>query len=70
MNTSIRNRIIDAIKAFDPILLDDMGSVRLMSRMDTKYVLKLDRLPGILSDVSSSYFMLEIEDLVLKHLRT
>lgn len=62
MNTSIRNRIIDAIKAFDPILLDDMGSVRLMSRMDTKYVLKLDRLPGILSDVSSSYFMLEIED--------
>jgi len=61
MNTSIKNRIADTIKTFDSILLDDMGSVRLMSRMDTKYVLSLSRLPEILAGVSSSYFMLEIE---------
>jgi hypothetical protein len=61
MNTSLRNSIKGVIKTFDPILLDDMGSVRLMSRMDTKYVLNLARLPEILSDVASNYFILEIE---------
>jgi hypothetical protein len=61
MNTSLNSRLQASVSNFKPIFLDEMGSVRLMSRMDTKYVFNLERLPGILQEVSDFYRMLEIK---------
>lgn len=61
MNTSISSRLSASIDNFKPISLDEMGSVRLMSRMDIKYVFNVERLPRILQEVSDYYRMLEIE---------
>jgi hypothetical protein len=61
MNTSLNSRLQALVENFKPISLDEMDSVRLMSRMDIKYVFNIERLPGILQEVSGSYRMLEIE---------
>ena len=61
MNTSLKNSITGIINDFEPIHLDEMDRVRLMSRMDTKYVFSISKLPGILNEVVAAYLMLEIE---------
>lgn len=44
----------------NPIHLDEMGSVRLMNRTDTKYLCHIDQLGLILQDTLSDYRILEI----------
>ncbi|MGE0566350.1 MAG: polyphosphate polymerase domain-containing protein [Bacteroidia bacterium] len=48
------------LKDFNPVSLDKLDSVRLLNRVDTKFVFNANILPSILKELISSYFVLEI----------
>ena len=52
----------DIISKFDPITLQDMDSVRLLDRVDTKFVTDRNMLPEILAAVAPYYYSLEIAE--------
>lgn len=54
------NHIENILQSFDPILLEEMDQVKLMDRIDTKFVYRIDQLPDLLQDASKSYKVLEI----------
>ena len=49
------------VNSFAPITLDEMKSVRLMNRVDTKFVATMPRLEQLLRLAHSEYFMQEID---------
>lgn len=51
----------DIIKAFEPISLEEMGKVRLMNRIDTKYVTSLESVVELLKAASSDYLIQQID---------
>ena len=52
---------LDAIlQPFAPISLEEMGSVKLMNRIDTKYVMTLPMLPELLKMAEQEYFVQQI----------
>lgn len=57
MNKHTENVIFD----YHPISLEDMDSVKLMNRIDTKFVLNRSLLPTILYKISKYYKVLEID---------
>lgn len=52
----------NVIDDYQPITLEEMDSVKLMNRIDTKYVLNKNLLPTILNKISGNYRVLEIDD--------
>ena len=65
--TATLKRIADR---FDAITLAEMDSVKLMDRVDRKYVLKLHDLPEILASVRGDYRILSVEGARLNSYRT
>jgi len=57
------NQINDILNHFSPITLEEMEKVRLMNRVDTKYITSLHTLCQILLRMNEHYFMQEIEGL-------
>ena len=55
--------IDNIITSFDPIALDEMDSVKLMNRVDTKFVITRQQLIQILPQLRDDYRMLEIKGL-------
>ncbi|MCX7728033.1 MAG: polyphosphate polymerase domain-containing protein, partial [Bacteroidia bacterium] len=55
------------LSSFQPISLEEIESVSLMNRVDTKYVFNIKQLPEILLDASANYKILEINN-VRQHL--
>ena len=53
--------ISSAISKFAPISLDEMESVKLMNRIDTKYAVPLSVLPAILEAAQQDYYAQEID---------
>lgn len=51
----------DVLAAFKPISLEEMGKVKLMNRIDTKYVTSFDKVRELLQVASGSYMVQEIE---------
>lgn len=51
------------IADFEPISLQEMDGVKLMERIDSKYVFPFDQLPRILAGMTSSYRLLSINDI-------
>lgn len=51
------------LNAFDPITLEEMSSVKLMNRIDTKYVTTVSRLTELLAMLSDDYFIQDAEGL-------
>ena len=51
----------DIIDAFQPISLEEMGKVRLMNRIDTKYVTSIDNVRKLLEAASPHYFIQQID---------
>ncbi len=49
------------LASFAPISLAEMSSVKLMNRIDTKYVVALSQLPAILEAATHDYYAQEIE---------
>ncbi|MCH8331196.1 MAG: polyphosphate polymerase domain-containing protein [Bacteroidetes bacterium] len=54
--------IVELISSFKGITLEELNSVRLMDREDTKYIFNIDLLPDILMKLTASYNMLTIND--------
>lgn len=51
----------EIIKAFKPISLEEMGKVRLMNRIDSKYVTSIDKIRELLRLASSDYMIQQID---------
>ena len=51
----------ECVSHFDSISLSEMGSVKLMNRIDTKYVVPKRLLPAILNAAKEDYFVQEID---------
>lgn len=62
MNTNIENSIREKIDLFDPINLNEMDAVKLMRRIDSKFVFSIEKLPEILEAAKNKYLMVEIEN--------
>jgi hypothetical protein len=56
------SEVSSALNSFDPISLEDMESLKLMNRMDTKYVFPAGMLPLLLRALKPGYKVLEIND--------
>lgn len=61
LELNINNLIEDSILCLAPISLTEMGSVKLMNRIDTKYVVPKRLLPAILDAAKEDYFVQEID---------
>lgn len=59
-----------AADRFRPISLVEMDSVKLMNRIDRKYVIRLDDLPEILASLSDDYRILTVNETRLNGYRT
>lgn len=59
-NNSEINILEEQLKAFEPISLVEMDRVKLMNRIDTKFIVGYHQLPEILAKASSAYRILEI----------
>lgn len=53
--------LVNTVNKFQPISLDEMNSVALMKRTDTKYVINISDLPKVLNKLLESYRVLEIK---------
>jgi hypothetical protein len=56
------NKIPEILHSLKPTGLEEMESVRLMDRIDTKYVLSINKLPDLLQRINGEYRILEIAD--------
>lgn len=61
LTSSVNNIIEESVACFAPISLAEMGSVKLMNRIDTKYVVPKILLPAILHAAIDDYFVQEID---------
>lgn len=48
--------------SLNPVMLEDMDNVKLMTRIDTKYVVPVNRIPDLLTRMDGSYKVLEIRN--------
>ena len=54
--------LFDIVNKFNLISLDEMNSVALMKRTDTKYIINISLLTKVLEKLSESYRILEIKE--------
>lgn len=59
----MKKEVIDSgiNELFDSISLEEMGKVKLMNRVDTKYVARIDQIESLLRKASSSYYLQTID---------
>ena len=53
----------DSLKYFNPVSLDEMDNVKLMNRIDTKFVFRVERLPEFLRTIAHNYMILQVNDI-------
>jgi hypothetical protein len=58
---SLGNKILEIVDQFGPISLKEMDSVKLMQRLDAKYVFPLSKLPILLETALNNFRILEID---------
>ncbi|TXD52693.1 MULTISPECIES: polyphosphate polymerase domain-containing protein [unclassified Polaribacter] len=59
---SVLEKISSTVNSFKGISLEEMNTVSLMKRTDTKYIININYLVEILDDLKEDYQVLEIED--------
>ena len=59
-----------ALSAFSPITLEEMEAVKLMNRVDTKFVASLSQLEAVLRLAQSDYYVQEIDGKRITHYDT
>ena len=52
--------ITGILDSFHPVRMEEIDHVRLMNRVDTKFISSLGKLPGILSGMNGTYKVLEV----------
>ena len=62
---SMNDKINAVASQFEPITLSEMENVKLMERVDSKYVFPASQLPDIMKGMLSSYRLLEINNVRL-----
>jgi VTC domain len=65
-----KQKVIEQITQFEPISLQEMEGVKLMDRVDSKYLIPLNLLPEILSNIKPYYKVLEIKEIRLSRYET
>jgi hypothetical protein len=65
MKETVLRPIIDVLQTYQPIDLLAMDAVKLMDRMDTKYVLNLDQCQKLLQQMAQKYAVLDIDQMRL-----
>ena len=60
----------DLIKDFEPITLDEMDGVKLMSRTDTKFAFSSSKLPQLLSSMLPFYRILNINNKLIHNYKS
>lgn len=58
------------LSQFRPISLEEMKTVKLMNRVDTKYLTTIDKLPEILQQLQQHYFVQTIDGRQITHYQT
>lgn len=53
--------VLNVLNTFDPVSLQEMDSVKLMNRIDTKFIINSKRLPHLLAEAAKGYDALEID---------
>lgn len=56
----VEQRIVEVLNRFQPITLEEMESVRLMNRTDTKFVTSFNTLRSFLEEMTGRYYIQEI----------
>lgn len=56
------NKISQALSVFEPISLSEMEEVKLLNRVDSKYIFHENMLPELLSELALDYRILEIAE--------
>ncbi|HNY01318.1 MAG TPA: polyphosphate polymerase domain-containing protein [Bacteroidales bacterium] len=62
--------IEDRVAGFGPITLEQMDEVKLLNRVDRKFIFGISQLPGILANLSKSYYALEIDGVRMQRYQT
>ena len=62
--------IDEKLSAFDTISLEEMSGIRLMNRIDTKFLVNVNQLPILLDMAQKDYFVQKIGDLRKAFYRT
>lgn len=70
MTDKQRDKLTTMLSAMEPITLSQMKSIRLMNRMDTKFVTNIPGLLRLLELTQGSYFVQEIADKRISAYRT
>jgi len=63
-------QVKDCLIQLKPVSLDEMNSVALMKRLDSKFILSLDRLPELIDRINENYSVLTIEEETIFKYRT
>jgi hypothetical protein len=62
MNNQILNKTISLLSGFDPISLSEMDKVKLMDRVDSKFILSYPLLAPVLKTLGNQYRVLTIDN--------
>lgn len=68
--TEMDNQILSLLNEMKPISLDEMSSIRLMNRLDTKYVASKQQLVQLLGLLKDKYYVQQIKDMRICPYRT
>ncbi len=58
---TFEQNILNALNEFDPVSLNDLNQLKLMNRVDSKFVFPISKLVSLIKMVSKSYQVLEID---------
>lgn len=64
------NSLKEILQLFESVGLEQLDSVKLMNRVDTKFLLKIDALPDLLKSMHKDYFVLEVNSKKVSHYNT
>ena len=67
---TIMKEIETALASFEPISLSQMSGIKLMNRIDTKYMIDVRLLPKLLEKAKADYFAQEIDGSRMAYYRT
>jgi hypothetical protein len=55
-------KLLNVLEKFEPITLDEMNNVKLMDRMDTKFIFRIESLPYLLGNLQEHYKVLVVKE--------
>ena len=66
----MNSAVTDKINQFDSISIQEMDGVKLMNRMDTKFIFNINELPTVLEEAKQYYKILDLKNKRISHYKT